>query len=155
MVADTQVDKKELWRDVELIRNFAGDDTEGLYDEILRTASWKCQLSETKDFRTGSYFLRYDRDGKMKMGGMQTAGYKWGSVPRLDALLERLLKKFGLTGDPPGIGMYWFSDGDAGVGSHRHSKWSARLLVAVSVIFDFIVTFLLLFVVVLFMLFLF
>jgi len=53
------------------VRGFVKD-CEGLYDEIVEKTHWHEQVSETKDFRTASYFLRYDRQGKLKFSSMKS-----------------------------------------------------------------------------------
>ncbi|CAJ1443009.1 unnamed protein product [Effrenium voratum] len=127
MIGDQKVDRTDMWRGVEIVRGFFKDTT-GLYEEVTsKFTSWKQGASETKDFRTASYFLRYDREGKMRMMTMKSAGYHSGVVPRLDALVGKIHQKVGITDPNHGAGMYWFSDGDASVGSHRHVFWSARV----------------------------
>ena len=127
MMGEKQLDRTEMWRGVEIVRGFFKD-TEGLYQEVVsRFTAWKQSASETKDFRTASYFLRYDREGKMRMMTMRSAGYEKGMVPRLDALVSKIHQKVKITDPNHGAGMYWFSDGDASVGSHRHVFWSARV----------------------------
>lgn len=127
MMGEKQVDRTEMWRGVEIVRGFFKD-TEGLYEEIIsKFTTWKQSASETKDFRTASYFLRYDREGKMRMMTMRSAGYQKGPVPRLDALVSKIHQKVKISDPNHGAGMYWFSDGDASVGSHRHVFWSARV----------------------------
>ena len=116
-----------MWRGVEVVRGFFKD-TRGLYDEVVSSfTAWKQGASETKDFRTASYFLRYDREGTMRMMTMKSAGYRPGVVSRLDALVSKIHQKIKITDPNHGAGMYWFSDGDASVGSHRHVFWSARV----------------------------
>ena len=127
MISEKKVDRTDMWRGVEVVRGFFKD-TLGLYDEIVSSfTSWKQGASETKDFRTASYFLRYDREGKMRMMTMKSAGYRSGVVSRLDALVSKIHQKIKVTDPNHGAGMYWFSDGDASVGSHRHVFWSARV----------------------------
>ena len=127
MTGEKQVDRTNMWRGVEVVRGFFKD-TAGLYDEILSGfATWKQSASETKDFRTASYFLRYDREGKMKMMTMKSASYQRAVVPRLDSLVQRIHQKVEITDPDHGAAMYWFSDGGASVGSHRHVFWSARV----------------------------
>jgi len=127
MMAGRQFERTNMWRGVEVVRGFLKD-TAGLYDEITtRFANWKQAASETKDFRTASYFLRYDREGKMRLMSMRSATYERGVASRLDALVQQIHCKVGVTDPEHGAGMYWFSDGDASVGSHRHVFWSARV----------------------------
>eukprot|EP00931_Biecheleriopsis_adriatica_P121776 TRINITY_DN96836_c0_g1_i1.p1 TRINITY_DN96836_c0_g1~~TRINITY_DN96836_c0_g1_i1.p1 ORF type:complete len:290 (+),score=57.41 TRINITY_DN96836_c0_g1_i1:63-932(+) len=127
MMGGKQVDRTDMWRGVEVVRGFFKD-TAGLYEEITTNVDkWKQLASETKDFRTASYFLRYDHEGKMRMMSMRSTSYQAGNVPRLDALVQKIHKKVGVTDPNHGAGMYWFSDGDASVGSHRHVFWSARV----------------------------
>ena len=127
MISEKKVDRTDMWRGVEVVRGFFKD-TLGLYDEVVSSfTAWKQGASETKDFRTASYFLRYDREGKMRMMTMKSAGYGPGVVSRLDALVSKIHQKIKITDPNHGAGMYWFSDGDASVGSHRHVFWSARV----------------------------
>eukprot|EP00927_Polykrikos_kofoidii_P043257 TRINITY_DN37319_c0_g2_i1.p1 TRINITY_DN37319_c0_g2~~TRINITY_DN37319_c0_g2_i1.p1 ORF type:complete len:905 (-),score=105.55 TRINITY_DN37319_c0_g2_i1:11-2668(-) len=127
MIDGEQFDRSEMWRGVEVVRGFVKD-TSGLYAEIMAGfTKWKQAASETKDFRTASYFLRYDREGKMKMMTMKTHSYERGIVPRLDDVVKSIFKKCGIDDPDHSAGMYWFSDGDACVGSHRHVFWSARV----------------------------
>ncbi|CAE7364294.1 BRIX1 [Symbiodinium natans] len=127
MAGQKQVDRTEMWRGVEVVRGFFKD-TKGLYNEVISGfANWKQSASETKDFRTASYFLRYDHEGKMKMMTMKSASYQRFVVPRLDTLVQKIHEKVGVQDPDHGAGMYWFSDGDASVGSHRHVFWSARV----------------------------
>ena len=127
MISEKKVDRTDMWRGVEVVRGFFKD-TLGLYDEVVSSfTAWKQGASETKDFRTASYFLRYDREGKMRMMTMKSAGYRHGVVSRLDALVSKIHQKIKITDPNHGAGMYWFSDGDASVGSHRHVFWSARV----------------------------
>mmetsp|Transcript_7240 Transcript_7240/g.15972 ORF Transcript_7240/g.15972 Transcript_7240/m.15972 type:complete len:954 (+) Transcript_7240:2-2863(+) len=121
-------DRAKLWRDAEVVRGFATD-TAGLYDEIVEKTKWKDQVSETKDFRTASYHLRYDREGKMKFSSMKTGGHTFGVIPRLDAIVRKLFEKCGIDEETGHAGLYWFSSGDASVGSHRHPRWSARIAI--------------------------
>ena len=122
-----QADRTHMWRGVEVLRGFFTD-TAGLYDEIVSGfTAWKQGASETKDFRTASYFLRYDREGKMKMMTMKSASYQRSVVPRLDLLVQKIHQQVGIQDPDHGAAMYWFSDGDASVGSHRHVFWSARV----------------------------
>ena len=126
-MSEKKVDRTDMWRGVEVVRGFFKD-TLGLYDEVVSSfTTWKQGASETKDFRTASYFLRYDREGKMRMMTMKSAGYAHGVVPRLDVLVSKIHQKIKVTDPNHGAGMYWFSDGDASVGSHRHVFWSARV----------------------------
>ncbi|CAK0887116.1 unnamed protein product [Prorocentrum cordatum] len=127
MAEGKQVDRTDMWRGVEVMRAFFKD-VAGLYEEVVSTFSgWKQSASETKDFRTASYFLRYDREGKMRMMSMRSCGYEPNVVSRLDALVQKIHRKVGISDPSHGAGMYWFSDGDASVGSHRHVFWSARV----------------------------
>ena len=127
MAGGKQADRTNMWRGVEIVRGFYKD-TAGLYDEILtRFSAWKQSASETKDFRTASYFLRYDREGKMKMMTMKSASYQRSVVSRLDDLVRKMHQKVNITDPQHGASMYLFSDGDASVGSHRHVFWSARV----------------------------
>jgi len=63
----------------------------------------------------------------MRMMSMRSTGYRHGVVTRLDALVQKIHRKVGVTDPEHGVGIYWFSDGDASVGSHRHVFWSARV----------------------------
>merc|ERR1719362_503824 len=109
MLGGKQVDRTNMWRGVEVLRGFATD-VAGLYEEITtQFSNWKQSASETKDFRTASYFLRYDREGKMRMMSMRSTGYQQGVVPRLDALVKKIHRKVGISDPEHGAGMYWFS----------------------------------------------
>eukprot|EP00929_Paragymnodinium_shiwhaense_P045116 TRINITY_DN23091_c0_g3_i1.p1 TRINITY_DN23091_c0_g3~~TRINITY_DN23091_c0_g3_i1.p1 ORF type:complete len:874 (+),score=195.42 TRINITY_DN23091_c0_g3_i1:98-2719(+) len=121
-----RTNRKDLWRDVEIVRSFVSD-TQGIYKDIVEATSWNATASETKDFRTASYHLRYDRDGNMKWSSMKNGKYYHGDNAKMDVVVEKLFKKVGISDLNTPLGLYWFSDGDACVGSHRHYFWTARI----------------------------
>mmetsp|Transcript_13885 Transcript_13885/g.34001 ORF Transcript_13885/g.34001 Transcript_13885/m.34001 type:complete len:1002 (-) Transcript_13885:149-3154(-) len=121
--SDTVTDTASWWRDVEIKRGFAADPD--IYKEILHHAEWKSAAARTRDFRTGSQLVKYDKEGKMKLQGNQNAKYQHGLSPAFDKALQKLFALYGIEGRTSGIGLNWYPDGQSVLGSHRHDCWTA------------------------------
>jgi len=120
---NSEVSTAAWWRDVEVRRKYHVDPD--VYDELLNNTEWKSSAARTRDFSTGASHVKYDKEGKMKLQGNQSAKYTKGSSPAFDKMLQKFFSEYGLAERTSGIGLNWYPDGDSVLGSHRHDCWTA------------------------------
>ncbi|CAE7208961.1 unnamed protein product [Symbiodinium sp. CCMP2592] len=120
---NSEVSTAAWWRDVEVRRKYHVDPD--VYDELLNNTEWKSSAARTRDFSTGASHVKYDKEGKMKLQGNQSAKYTKGSSPAFDRMLQKFFSEYGLAERTSGIGLNWYPDGDSVLGSHRHDCWTA------------------------------
>eukprot|EP00928_Gymnodinium_smaydae_P044246 TRINITY_DN29523_c0_g6_i1.p1 TRINITY_DN29523_c0_g6~~TRINITY_DN29523_c0_g6_i1.p1 ORF type:complete len:1031 (+),score=188.76 TRINITY_DN29523_c0_g6_i1:74-3094(+) len=120
---DAALDLATWWRDVEVRRKYA--DSASIYEDILHNTEWKPNQARTRDFASGAFHLKYDKQGNIKWSGLQTGKYKQGTSPAMDKVLQKLFHEYGIADRTSGIITNWYSDGQGYLGSHRHDCWTA------------------------------
>lgn len=120
---DTATSTASWWRDVEVKRKYVQDPA--VYEEILKAADWQSTVARTRDFSTGASNLKYDKEGKLRNQANQGAKYVQGLSPAFDKCLQKLFAEYGIADRTSGIGLNWYPDGGAALGSHRHDCWTA------------------------------
>ncbi|CAE7426480.1 BRIX1 [Symbiodinium natans] len=123
LTENSEVTTAAWWRDIEVRRKYHVDPD--VYDELLNNTEWKSNAARTRDFSTGASHVKYDKEGKMKLQGNQSAKYTKGSSPAFDKMLQKFFSEYGLAERTSGIALNWYPDGDSVLGSHRHDCWTA------------------------------
>lgn len=120
---DTVKSTATWWRDIEVRRSYVSDPA--IYEELLNNTEWRSSPARTRDFSTGASHLKYDKEGKMKVQGNQSARYVRGTSPAFEKLLQKFFSEYGIADRTSGIGLNWYPDGESILGSHRHDCWTA------------------------------
>jgi len=120
---DAVTDVVARWRDVEVFRKFHADPA--IYEEVTSRATWDTTAARGREFTTGAQYVKYNKEGKMRLQSNVVSRYQQGLSPALDKALQKLFAMYGIEGRTAGIGLNWYRDGTADAPAHRHDCWTA------------------------------